>query len=513
MPENGELPLPSVIDTGETSSNGDKIATAAESCQDRDGLTSTAAAAITGGPHVTLDTSNQLSARMEIVDSDCNDSAQSLRVPRRTSVPESLPVRYRRRDTEVDGESERATLLTIPETGLRSLVDAAKSPPLLPLGIMATAVQEDDSAVLLQQTVPVLSDPKVYTFTPAQQRRRLAEAVLCLIGVAVTWVGAAELVQYLFESEELLPFFLTYLCVSEFVVLLPVCWVAEWWRAKSALSSVSPSEDGRRVSNWRGAARAAAIVCPVWFLAQATYNWSLAGTSVSSSTVLSTTSCVWTFILGVAVFKQERFAWAKVVGVMLTVAGGVLVSYGDGEPRDDGGGGGALWADALCLFSAFCYGCYTALIKRVLPSDGSVSSAVFFGWLGLFTSLLLLPVVLALDAANIERLAYVTPAFVGWSLVKGLFDNVLSDLMWARAIQLSSATHATVGLALTIPLAMLADLALRGIAPGLWLLLGSLGVVGGFLVATLSAADDVVVEVVDETDQSPVLAPVVVAPT
>ena len=35
-------------------------------------------------------------------------------------------------------------------------------------------------------------------------------------------------------------------------------------------------------------------------------------------------------------------------------------------------------------------------------------------------------------------------------LLKGLFDNVLSDYFWARAVVLTSATVATVGLGLTI---------------------------------------------------------------
>ena len=42
--------------------------------------------------------------------------------------------------------------------------------------------------------------------------------------------------------------------------------------------------------------------------------------------------------------------------------------------------------------------------------------------------------------------------------MKGLFDTVLSDYLWARSILLTSATVATVGLGLTIPLALLSDL-------------------------------------------------------
>lgn len=361
----------------------------------------------------------------------------------------------------------------------RSVAGAGASPGRRHSGEDGAGAADEDAVALLRDA-GAPSHP-----TRPRSHRRLAEAIACLLSVAVIWVGASVLVQYLFSSLDLkLPFFLTYVCVSEFVVLLPLRWARERW--------LPPARRAPR-TDWRAAARAAAIVCPVWFAAQGSYNWSLAGTSVSSSTVLSTTSCVWTLLIGVVVFRHERFTWVKLAGVLVTVAGGALVSFGDtSRGNSDGGGGGppTAWADALALFSAACYGLYTALIKRTVPGDGSVSMSVFFGFLGLFNSLLLLPVVLALNAAGVERLARVTPAFMALILVKGLFDNVISDLLWARAIVLSSATMATVGLALTIPLAMLADLAVHGAVPGQWLALGSTAVVAGFLLTTVSAGGD-----------------------
>ena len=42
-------------------------------------------------------------------------------------------------------------------------------------------------------------------------------------------------------------------------------------------------------------------------------------------------------------------------------------------------------------------------------------------------------------------------------ILKGLLDDVLSDYLWARAVILTSATVASVGVGLTIPMAFLAD--------------------------------------------------------
>lgn len=79
---------------------------------------------------------------------------------------------------------------------------------------------------------------------------------------------------------------------------------------------------------------------------------------------------------------------------------------------------------------------------------------------------------------------------MGLIIVKGLFDNVLSDFLWARAILLTSPTVATVGLSMTIPLAMLSDLVFKGLAPTWQVLLGSVLVTVGFVGVNVGTAKD-----------------------
>lgn len=51
------------------------------------------------------------------------------------------------------------------------------------------------------------------------------------------------------------------------------------------------------------------------------------------------------------------------------------------------------------------YGVYTTAIKRLVPDDGSVSIAVFFGFLGLFNAVFLSPIVGILYATGVEPIA------------------------------------------------------------------------------------------------------------
>jgi len=178
--------------------------------------------------------------------------------------------------------------------------------------------------------------------------------------------------------------------------------------------------------------------------------------------------------------------------------------------------------NALALLSAIGYAAYSLAIKLWLPEEGVqpcngseevgggggaaaavmgsssappahkpvVSMLVFFGFLGLWTCFGLSPIIFTLHVTRIEDVS-------GWwrgadgggaiklVIIKGLFDNVLSDLLWAKAIQYTSPTLAAVGLSLTIPLALLADLALDSTYPTPLGGMGALFIFAGFVCCTL----------------------------
>lgn len=66
--------------------------------------------------------------------------------------------------------------------------------------------------------------------------------------------------------------------------------------------------------------KAAGAVGPVWFMAQLCFNVSLHMTSVTSNTILSSPSSLFTYFLSILVL-QEKFTYNKLGGVVLTVAG------------------------------------------------------------------------------------------------------------------------------------------------------------------------------------------------
>jgi solute carrier family 35 protein F5 len=196
-------------------------------------------------------------------------------------------------------------------------------------------------------------------------------------------------------------------------------------------------------------------------------------------------------------YGDERVTRWKVVGVTLCFMGGVATAWTDvGASSDDGDDGDnnglrrmekdssvrSLLGDLAGLFSAMGYGAYTVLLRHLCPKDEDrMSMQLLFGYVGLLNMISLFPVALWLvvssqlsedgispspglspeDGAD-DGIATTTTTTLTWTIflfliLKGLLDNVISDYLWARAVILTSATVASVGLGLTIPMAFVAD--------------------------------------------------------
>jgi solute carrier family 35 protein F5 len=237
--------------------------------------------------------------------------------------------------------------------------------------------------------------------------------------------------------------------------------------------------------------RAACYIAPVWFLANWTYNASLAYTSITSSTVLASTGSLFTFLFAV-VTKDETFGSIKLLGVLLGVCGSFLTTLQDTHSSSPGSTdsesdssslANPLLGDILGLISAVGYGAYAVQTRLLCPHDESLYSMQrLLGYIGLLNLVVLSPIAIFQLLGRVEL-----SGVVFWFLVvKGLFDNVLSDYMWLRAVILTNATVATVGLGLTIPLAFASDVVLGKtdvLSPGT--ILGALTVLAGFVLVNI----------------------------
>jgi solute carrier family 35 protein F5 len=244
--------------------------------------------------------------------------------------------------------------------------------------------------------------------------------------------------------------------------------------------------------------RAAAKIAPVWFISNWAYNSSLRYTSITSSTVLASTGSLFTFLFAL-IFQDEAFTPWKFFGVILGMTGSILTGLHDvqSSPSKDDNNltvcvencfSDMLFGDAIGLIAAVGYGAYAVMVRVICPRDESLMSMqLFLGYVGLFNAVILSPIAIWQLLGSTEF----TLVIFGFVICKGLIDNVLSDYLWARSVVLTSATVATVGLGLTIPLAFASDVVMGRqdvLQPSS--ILGALSVLAGFVLVNIGTIGD-----------------------
>jgi solute carrier family 35 protein F5 len=229
-------------------------------------------------------------------------------------------------------------------------------------------------------------------------------------------------------------------------------------------------------------------IAPVWFLANWSYNGALFFTSIASSTVLMSTCSLFAFVFAV-IARDEGFQYIKLSGVFLGLAGVGLTAYHDSRDETcENHCRFALLGDLLAVVAALAFGAYAVQIRLLCPRNEELySMQSLLGYIGLVNMIVLSPFAVWRLAGQ----SHMTLVILGLIFVRGLFDYVLSEYLYFRAVFLTNASVATLGLTLTIPLAFGADAVLsNGNILSVSSVVGAAAVVGGFLLVNVGNNTD-----------------------
>lgn len=133
------------------------------------------------------------------------------------------------------------------------------------------------------------------------------------------------------------------------------------------------------------------------------------GTSLAFSAHAHVAIGVWTLIFG-ALLRVEKFTIKKLIGVFASLAGIVLISSIDITGNQDENRGSfphkshkeIAIGDTLAFTSAIMYGIYTTLMKKRIGDESRVDMPLFFGFVGMFNIITLLPGFFILHFTGIE---------------------------------------------------------------------------------------------------------------
>ena len=344
--------------------------------------------------------------------------------------------------------------------------------------------------------------------------------------VIVLWVASSALIQWIFEQQgDAQPFFLTYFSTSLFTLYIPTYYALQACRrttyqritpdtaappASNGLTATGGGGLGAAVSaggvgsplvSLREHVHLALLLSPIWFLMEYLYNESLALTTLSQNTIISTTSGVFVLAFNYTIFR-DPLTLTNLLGVAFTLAGAYLV-YHDGTVAEEEGvtRASAMAGDVLALMAAVFYGLYTVTVKLKVKDDASVNWQLILGFLGLTNLALAWPLFFLLHWTRLEVFVLPSSTILASLLLNGLLGTVLADYLWARSILLTSPLVATMGLTLNIPCSLLVEWLWKGRGYGWTYVVGGLSVVVGFVLVNWREVERAKKEKVEEEEK------------
>lgn len=248
----------------------------------------------------------------------------------------------------------------------------------------------------------------------------------------------------------------------------------------------------------------------VWFGANWAINAGLGLTSVASGTTIGSASGFFTLALGAAL-GVDRFTLPRLGAVCISALGVAAVTFADRDTATstitpaaefvlDG-----LWkrstvsstsspsvglmaskppnapmGDMLALLSAFLYSLYVMLLKTRIGSEDRISMPLMFGIVGAINVLCLWPFLPILHYTGIESFSLPPSPQIWAGILVNMCITFVSDFIYLLAMLKSSPLITTLGLSLTIPLAVVID-ALKGShTGGMIAVIGSTAVLSSF---------------------------------
>ncbi|XP_006817782.1 solute carrier family 35 member F4-like [Saccoglossus kowalevskii] len=298
-----------------------------------------------------------------------------------------------------------------------------------------------------------------------------------VIGIAVSWVGATQFTQSTYTDEFDGPFFnvwfsTTWMLVCYLGYFPPAFFLGRnKWHARLIYSEDEAVFGEAGLTLWNYFRLIAPFgIC--WAVTNYMYTYALGFIAAADVTALFSSNTAFIYILSI-LWLNELITPVKVLATIFSIAGVVLMAAGDGFLRSTAVG------VALSVGAAIGAALYKVLFKRFIGDATSGQVSLFLTCTGAFNLLFLWPVMLTLYLTGIESWDWNE---MPWKFLCGSAAlSVVFNFLINFGIAFTYPLFIAIGTVIGIPLNAVVDYIWRDNAFGTLQIIGSVFIVGGFL--------------------------------
>jgi solute carrier family 35 protein F5 len=223
----------------------------------------------------------------------------------------------------------------------------------------------------------------------------------------------------------------------------------------------------------------------LFLAAQCTYNKGLDLILMTTSSILSSFSTVFTFVIGLLMLR-EPFLWRSALGVVVAVGGAILTICFKPEDKEAGTAATSsnpLLGSTLTLVSAALSGLNNCLMKRWLKDERYANDV--FGILGLVSMVLSVPVLGIMHGTGLETFKAPQLKYFGIMSANAILGTVLSNYLLSVSLIILGPVIVAVGLTANVVLAAVVDLIREHPGFGAWYIVGMVLVMVAVVVVSI----------------------------
>lgn len=183
-------------------------------------------------------------------------------------------------------------------------------------------------------------------------------------------------------------------------------------------------------------------------------------TSASNQTIFSTTSAIWSLIIGI-LFKIERFTIGKVISVICSIIGIFMITFRDSIHAFTTGTDN--FGDLIAIIGACSYSCFLIVLRLKLGEQtDSKNDSLLYGYIGLITLVLGFPVLLICNYFGWESLSLPNSKTLLSMFILSSILGTASDYFASKASVITSPLIVSLSLSIGIPINIMFDTFMYG---------------------------------------------------